>query len=125
MFLNGGMHGTMIKEHGIIEPDKIKTCPTCKEAKPASEWYQDKNSKSGLFAYCIKCVKARPSYDVQLRQRVVNKLGGKCLHCGFSDIRALQIDHVNGGGNQEFKKQGNRAVYAKIDKGKELEKYQI
>ncbi len=25
-------------------------------------------------------------------------LGGCCKHCGFADHRALQIDHVNGGG---------------------------
>jgi hypothetical protein len=28
-------------------------------------------------------------------------LGGKCVHCGFSDKRALQIDHINGGGSAE------------------------
>ena len=28
-------------------------------------------------------------------------LGGKCALCGFTDIRALQIDHVNGGGTRE------------------------
>lgn len=30
-------------------------------------------------------------------------LGEKCLHCGFTDNKALQIDHINGGGNQEVK----------------------
>ena len=30
-----------------------------------------------------------------------------CKRCGFSDIRALQIDHVYGGGNQERKKNRN------------------
>jgi hypothetical protein len=32
---------------------------------------------------------------------VLLKLGGKCVRCGFSDARALQIDHVNGGGAKE------------------------
>lgn len=27
----------------------------------------------------------------------------KCAHCGLTDVRALQIDHINGGGNQEAK----------------------
>ena len=31
-------------------------------------------------------------------------MGGKCLKCGFSDYRALQIDHINGGGYYERKK---------------------
>lgn len=26
---------------------------------------------------------------------------GPCQHCGFNDPRALQIDHVEGGGNKE------------------------
>ena len=26
-----------------------------------------------------------------------------CKRCGFSDIRALQIDHINGGGSKERK----------------------
>lgn len=32
------------------------------------------------------------------RNKVLKLLGGKCKVCGFNDPRALQIDHVNGGG---------------------------
>lgn len=38
-----------------------------------------------------------------LRLRVLMLFGGKCQYCGFSDPRALQVDHKNGGGNQERK----------------------
>ena len=31
-----------------------------------------------------------------LRPRVLEKYGNKCIKCGFDDIRALQIDHING-----------------------------
>jgi len=31
----------------------------------------------------------------------------KCAKCGFDDIRALSIDHMNGGGNEHRKKCGN------------------
>lgn len=27
----------------------------------------------------------------------------KCIKCGFSDIKALEIDHINGGGNKQRK----------------------
>jgi len=37
-----------------------------------------------------------------LRKRIINKLGGKCVRCGFDDVRALQVDHVNGGGKKEI-----------------------
>jgi len=29
--------------------------------------------------------------------------GGRCAMCGFSDIRALQIDHIDGGGTSEVR----------------------
>lgn len=35
----------------------------------------------------------------KLRAEVVNKLGGKCKHCGIDNIDVLDIDHVNDDGN--------------------------
>ena len=37
------------------------------------------------------------------RKEVVDLLGGKCKRCGFDDMRALQIDHIKGGGYKEIK----------------------
>src|SRR5579872_1988835 len=37
----------------------------------------------------------------EARIKCIELLGGRCVNCGFSDVRALCIDHVNGGGNQE------------------------
>lgn len=40
------------------------------------------------------------------RISLINLLGGHCVKCGFSDNRALQLDHINGGGvkhRQTFK----------------------
>ena len=45
--------------------------------------------------------KIRAAYTRQeqhLRQQVLELLGNQCVVCGFSDRRALQIDHINGGG---------------------------
>lgn len=44
--------------------------------------------------------------DQRLRKSVIEALGGKCVTCEFSDPRALQIDHINGGGQRERKKLG-------------------
>lgn len=35
------------------------------------------------------------------RNALIEAMGGKCVRCGFSDKRALCIDHINGGGTQE------------------------
>ena len=39
----------------------------------------------------------------ELRPQLLNLFGNKCQKCGFSDIRALQFDHINGGGRKEGK----------------------
>lgn len=35
--------------------------------------------------------------------RIISAYGGKCTRCGFTDERALQLDHVDGGGRAHFK----------------------
>jgi predicted restriction endonuclease len=39
----------------------------------------------------------------ELRQAIFNLLGSRCVRCGFSDTRALTIDHIKGKGTQERK----------------------
>lgn len=60
------------------------------------------------------------------RKEVIELLGGKCKHCGFSDHRALQIDHVYGGGCKEKKtitKRYNAFVIKVVQSGSD--KYQL
>jgi len=54
-----------------------------------------------------KAIAYQSSYQIKLRAKLVEILGGKCVRCGFSDIRALQIDHINGKGTEEYKRKGN------------------
>jgi len=42
----------------------------------------------------------------QLRQKAFDLLGRLCIRCGFSDERALQVDHINGGGTEEARRLG-------------------
>lgn len=49
-------------------------------------------------------------YSIKIRTLVLTHYGnGKCVcgRCGFADIRALSIDHINGNGNQMRKVDGN------------------
>lgn len=41
-------------------------------------------------------------YNQRLRDELFELLGKECSNCGFSDKRALQIDHVMGGGGREI-----------------------
>lgn len=34
------------------------------------------------------------------RTAIFDKLGHKCVRCGFDDVRALQFDHIYGGGRK-------------------------
>lgn len=43
----------------------------------------------------------RRNHVNMIRLEIVQLLGGVCKKCGFSDARALQIDHIQGGGNAE------------------------
>jgi hypothetical protein len=55
-------------------------------------------------------------YRRRLRKEALEKLGGKCSRCGFSDWRALQIDHIKGGGSRERKetKQASEGLHRLI-----------
>ena len=47
-------------------------------------------------------VKSKSSLNYQIwRYEALSKLGNRCSRCGFSDERALQIDHISGGGTKE------------------------
>lgn len=47
------------------------------------------------------------------RSNLLKAYGGECLKCGYSDPRALQIDHITGGGRRgqsDRRKDGINAV---------------
>lgn len=60
---------------------------------------------------------ARLDYYRRRRAACIAFLGGKCGWCGFSDSRALQIDHVAGGGVKEAKAIGPHGVMRKVLQG--------
>lgn len=74
----------------------------------SKKWIKDHPEKRRLI---------HKKYRNQLRDKIIELLGGKCsnLNCavigGMTDWRALQIDHVNGGGNIE-KQKYQRSMYS-------------
>lgn len=68
--------------------------------------------------------KQERSYNDQLREQVLEQYGKKCGKCGFnSDLRILQLDHVNGGGVKEIRERGVRWVRRRALENPE--KYQL
>ena len=57
---------------------------------------------------------SRRNFAIRRRNEVIEFLGGKCIKCGYNvDKRALQIDHINGGGNKEIRSFPSYATYLK------------
>jgi hypothetical protein len=52
--------------------------------------------------------------EYEYRLLALDSIGGRvCSKCGFSDIRALQIDHINGGGTRHRAKSLSAISYYK------------
>ncbi len=62
--------------------------------------YQRRKHQQPSLA-CIKNRKAELQYRQRLRSQILDLLGNKCAVCGFSDPKALQIDHIHGGGYRQ------------------------
>lgn len=88
-------------------------CYRCRAMKPISE-FSDNGTKGGRESrqfksgYCRPCqskmvVDSRAKKRIEQRAQIIEAYGGKCKCCGFSDYRALVIDHVNDDGNKERK----------------------
>lgn len=96
----------------------MKTCARCKEEKPVSEFNKHPVNVGFYQSYCRPCKnEITKTNALARRKKVLDVMGGKCVRCGFDDWRALQIDHVNGGGSAEFKSNGSRAAYKKAAAG--------
>lgn len=54
-------------------------------------------------------------YYKKLRLMALDMLGNKCNTCGFDDPRALQIDHINGGGTKHRKETTKTFIKSVVD----------
>lgn len=59
------------------------------------------------------------------RERLYEIYGHVCAICGFSDKRALTLDHRLNNGNEERRQLGERGVYRKAKAGYAPDEYQI
>lgn len=70
------------------------TCSSCWEIKCKDEYYA--NGKS-LHTHCKTCVKKKViERQREIKKKVVQYMGGKCIDCGYDKhLAALQIHHLN------------------------------
>ena len=70
------------------------------------------------------------NYAREKRFEAIKLLGSVCVRCGFPDYRALQFDHINGGGSKDRRKKAtnnNGAIARDVIESitKNLNKYQL
>jgi hypothetical protein len=71
-------------------------------------------SRNYCLAHMPQYRECQRKYRQRLKTKVFTKLGNKCVRCGFSDPRALQIDHVHGGGMKELREISPSAYHKKV-----------
>lgn len=110
----------------IVDEVKTRFCPRCERNLPLDCFARAKKRRDGIRAICKDCEgvigKAKKN---ALREQVFDKLGHACARCQFSDKRALQIDHVFGGGNQEHSEISNPQKFLRKVLGDTQGLYQI
>jgi hypothetical protein len=87
-----------------------RICPECFD--PKSAVINNLSCEIDRLKSRIVVLKKRISNPQTDRKKMIQKLGGRCMRCGYDDWRALQIDHVLGGGTKELRVMGgNKRKY--------------
>lgn len=120
-----------------------KKCKKCSEIKDVVNFSKTKRYKDGFHIYCKPCrvklqrvvflknPETQRSYKRKWNKNLKNQVFEyycdskefKCMKCGFSDIRALTLDHIEGQGNKHRKDVGY--VYRWVVKNDFPEGFQI
>ena len=99
----------------------------CARANCSKEFITDYKTKLYCSSSCMRSAQQQRSV-IRLHDKILNAFNNKCKKCGFDDVRALQIDHVNGGGVKElgYKNRISRMpYYRKILREISSGKYQL
>lgn len=109
----------------------VRICKTCgAEFTPPAGALKRKTGR--YYGHCKLCVRKKDKVRLQkFRLRALAYLGTdppKCKRCGFSDWRALQVDHIHGGGKKEYASARTNQIASRILKMPQDEaraKYQV
>ncbi len=94
-----------------LTEEQIASIPSLKASK------MSERKIAILFGVSRNCIRYHvdPKRDIDHRARTIKLkikqrldiiafFGGKCIRCGYTDWRALQINHINGGGHADRKR---------------------
>lgn len=87
----------------------------------------DARQKEYSKKYPEKIRNFQKNYRANIKKNIHEILGNKCIKCGFSDNRALHIDHVHNDGYRDPLKRGSTYYYLEVKKSalKKENKYQL
>lgn len=95
----------LLRLRGIKADRTEKSCCRCGVVKKRCDYHKLKRAKDGMQPICKECqFEQNRDYQVARKIRVIDHYSSgamKCCRCGFRDLRALSIDHIDGGGYQE------------------------
>jgi hypothetical protein len=105
-------------------PEKIKAY--AKQYRHRNRFIINEKIKKYKQTFIEKSKKQGKDYRKKMKQKVILAYSHdiKCSKCNFSDIRALTIDHINGGGTQHRKKI-NGSFYKWLEKNNYPKEYQV
>ena len=129
----------------IYDEDYQKHCFNCKQILHFSKFNKSSIRVDGLNSYCRECSKKFDKIYYKNNKNKFNKYRRKmhrenkikdlfhysngtmsCVKCGYSDIRALEIDHINNDGAEHRKKVGSSwDFYLRLIKNDYPEGYQV
>jgi len=100
-------HEGYLRRKGQIG-NRIKNCVICNT--PFEITVKHGNQRKTCSEECRKKMRKLWSKThnwgttIDYRLLILHKLGAKCVQCGFKDVRALAIDHVNSDGAEKRRK---------------------
>jgi hypothetical protein len=101
---------TGIHENKLLLLEGKRRCPKCKEILYIADF--PKRVKRDC---CLDCRREFNRLQNENRRlKLIHELGGCCCKCGFSDWRALQIDHIHGNGFKEREHRNSPKYYRKV-----------
>lgn len=111
-----------------LKPHKGKgLCVLCYDKIRARTPNGRKNQANYRNRHRKEIYRKQKAHYLQKRAEMLMLMGGECIRCGFSDERALQIDHINGGGIKDRVNLNTKDFHRKVLKSikNKENKYQL